>query len=220
MGWGRGEIELLRFDVDGSVLNSLGVFPDTQELFLPGLGSARLGGWGSPLRQTLVLAAGRRIYVATGDRFEILAFPPEGRDPQVIQRARYEARPLTRQDLIEFYAGSWIGDRLDWNTLRWNVPQDLTIPQVTFLLVDEEDNLWVEEGGRDSDGWGVWSVFTTSGGYLAKVLMPSRFQPFSIGSESVLGVWRDDFGVEHVQLRTIEKQQGAGASPANASSRM
>ena len=86
-----------------------------------------------------------------------------------------------------------------------NWPDDQTRPAISALRLDAEGNLWVEEGRRDYDSPGTWHVYGQSGSHLATATMPARFQPSEIGTESTLGVWRDDLDVEYVQLRAIIK---------------
>jgi hypothetical protein len=52
---------------------------------------------------------------------------------------------------------------------------------------------------------GRWTVFDPEGRMLGTVATPARFRVFSIGTDYVLGVWRDDMDVEHVRLFTLEK---------------
>ena len=201
---GPWQLELSRLDVDGSVLNSLGVFPGGDRMVVPGVGTMQLRDSNSPVRSTKILAGSRLIYVATGDRFEVQVFSPEGGNPELIRRD-YELVRLTRDGLIEYFAGTRFGDRIPWNSIRENWPEDQTRPAITSLQLDAEGNLWVEEGRIDYDSPGIWHVVGPSGRYLATATMPSRFRPFDIGAESVLGVWRDDLDVEYVQLRAITK---------------
>jgi hypothetical protein len=201
----RGEIELQRFDTSGRLLNLIGVFPGMETAWVPGIMEIDLDGGPGPIARTLVLPGERGIYVTTGDRFEIMLFAPEGGVPEaVIRRDDYESQPLTREHLVQYFAGSGIGDWANWETLRWNLPEGGTLPAITSLRLDTQSNLWVE-GGGDADDSRTWSVFTPAGEYFAGVTMPPRFYPYAIGTESVVGVWRDDLDVEYLQVRTIVK---------------
>ena len=203
----RDQIELLRLDADASVLNSLATLPGSEALDAVGItavgGRLQFGGSTAPFRNTLIVIGADNIYVATGDRFEILVFPPEGGSPDVISKD-YELRPFTLDDFIEFLAGTRYADRIPDRSIRdW--PKDQTRPAIVSLQVDDDGNLWAEEGREDPYAASIWSVFDPSGAYITKVTMPLRFRPFDIRTESVLGVWRDDLDVEYVQLRAIVK---------------
>lgn len=203
--WGRGQIELVRFDAQGRVLNSLGVFPRTEQIGVPGFAVISADGWRSPGHRTLVVVGPARIYVATGDRFEVQVLAPDGGDPDILELDDYILDSLTREDVIRYFSDfRTIVNRIDLSTTQWNIPEGQTLPAITDLHLDEDGNLWAEEGGRATDDTGHWSVFTPSGRISAT--MSRRFRPFHIGSESVLGVWRDDLDVEYVQLRGIIKR--------------
>jgi hypothetical protein len=207
------ERQLFRFDAAGRIVNILGSFPDPGNLTIPLGGGSRIavmmGGPSSPIPHPLIALAGPRIYVAMGEQFELTVYPPDGRDPTIIRRDDYQPRPLAEADLITFFSGTELDRELTiaWNRVSWNIPPGWAVSAISSLLVDEEGNVWAEEGtwvsGRDR----AWSVFTPSGRHLAQVIMPPRFRPFEIRSESVLGVWRDAFDVEYVQVRTLVRER-------------
>ena len=49
----------------------------------------------------------------------------------------------------------------------------------------------------------VWSVFDAQGRWLGDVTLPARFSPMDIGADYVLGVARDEDGVETVAMYTL-----------------
>jgi hypothetical protein len=51
----------------------------------------------------------------------------------------------------------------------------------------------------------VADVFDPSGKLLGAVAMPPGFAPSEIGRDYVLGVWKDDVGLEHVRRYGMEK---------------
>ena len=50
-----------------------------------------------------------------------------------------------------------------------------------------------------------WRVFDRTGRWSGTVTMPARFNPMDIGSDYVLGLWRDEDDVEHVRLYRLMK---------------
>jgi hypothetical protein len=69
--------------------------------------------------------------------------------------------------------------------------------------VDAEGNLWVQE-------WKVvpyerrrFSIFDPDGRLVAAVTTPEGLRITDIGADYVLGVWRDENGVEFVRLHTL-----------------
>jgi hypothetical protein len=48
-------------------------------------------------------------------------------------------------------------------------------------------------------------IFAPDGEWLGTIALPDRLTVLEIGSDYVLGVWRDEFDVERVQLLTLER---------------
>lgn len=211
--WARPEVELVRFDAEGQVLNSLGTFAGTEEISLPvpGVGRvpASLGGERSPLLATLVVPAGDRVFVSTGERFEVQAVSREGIRLEPAIHQERDQTPLTEGSLSDFvrdsFSGYAIRDQIEWDALRWNVPEGRLVAAITELRLDEAGNLWIGELSSPEDEFRTWHVYDRSGAYLAVAMSPSDFEPVAIGTETVLGVWQDDLGVEHVQARLISR---------------
>jgi hypothetical protein len=82
-------------------------------------------------------------------------------------------------------------------------------------LVDNDRNLWVSDASLDwylAQGFSrvpagpvAWRVFDRDGRWLGSVTMPPRFRPMDIGSDYVLGLWRDADDVEHVRLYQLTR---------------
>ncbi|MDH4351604.1 MAG: hypothetical protein OEW56_10685 [Gemmatimonadota bacterium] len=76
-------------------------------------------------------------------------------------------------------------------------------PHQEFRL-DAGGNLWVayyrleEEPVR-------WAVFDPDGRWLGDIEAPSNGGVWDIGNDYVLGVWRDDLGVEQVRMYRLAK---------------
>jgi hypothetical protein len=206
--WGRGEVDLVRIDSGGKIVSSLGVVPGYEWIVPPGLGPMTLDDEASPLRGPVVALAGARIYVATGDRFEVNALDPEGGDIGAI-RPNGELTPLTESHLIAFFseltAGRSAFAQTQWGGLQWNIEEGRTLPAITGLEIDELGNIWIGERRASRDAQQTWHVYDENGRHVAMATMPPRFRPFAIEATSVLGVWRNDLGVEHVQVRAILK---------------
>jgi hypothetical protein len=212
VGWAGVRQEVFRSDAAGRIVNTFGTFPEPGILIIPIGGGSRIpvvmGGPSSPLPQTLIALAGRQIYVATGERFEIMVYQPNSANPTIIRRDDYEPRPLREGDLVEFFSElQEFNSRVnvDWNRVPWDIPRGFIVSAISSLLVVEQGNVWAEEGPWVSGRSRAWSVFTPSGRHLARTIMPPRFRPFEIRTESVLGVWRDGLDVEHVQVRALNR---------------
>jgi hypothetical protein len=208
--WIPREQQVFRFDVARRTYTILRTFSQPGgSLTIPYQGGTRiLVVMGAPMPQPSVALAGRRIYVTTGEQFEIMVYPPDSRNPTIIRRADYEPRAMTQADLIGWFTEQEAFNSrvtIDFNRVQWNIPRGFPVSAISALQVDQEGNVWAEEGpwvtGRDK----AWSVFAPSGRHIAQVVMPPGFRPFEMRGEAVLGVWTDALGVEHVQVRTLDR---------------
>jgi hypothetical protein len=120
-----------------------------------------------------------------------------------------------------------------------------TMPAFAQLEIDPENNLWVREFDfRDAvDSYAHqpfsppldyqeprrWTVLDREGHLLGDVAMPPAVDIHQIGSDWVLGVWRDHTDVEHVRMYRLHKPvnptdpsgtaQRGGAAPGPSSGR-
>jgi hypothetical protein len=87
------------------------------------------------------------------------------------------------------------------------LPRPATRPAYSSLKVDTEACLWLAQYKLPSqvDEPTTWEVFSESGEWLGKVHTPSRFTVYEIGADYVLGLWRDELDVEHVQLLGLDR---------------
>ena len=73
-------------------------------------------------------------------------------------------------------------------------------PAFKSLALDGHERLWVEEfAGPGTDDAGRWTVYGEDGASFGMVATPPGFRPASFGTDHVLGVWKDERGVEYVQ---------------------
>ncbi|MFC1791640.1 hypothetical protein ACFL0I_04145 [Gemmatimonadota bacterium] len=102
----RGTVRIRALDLDGGVEAVFGDFPGTEVSRTVSAGNvvARVVPFG---RSTLVAVGRDRVYVTTGDGFEILAFDGRGRLVQVLRQTR-ERVAVTPED-VEL----WIRSMLD-----------------------------------------------------------------------------------------------------------
>jgi hypothetical protein len=75
----------------------------------------------------------------------------------------------------------------------------------TGLIVDVDDNIWVEGFEAPSDSVVEWSIFSPLGQFLGSIGLPSVFQISDIGDDYVLGIWRDALDVESLRVYELTK---------------
>ncbi len=96
------------------------------------------------------------------------------------------------------------------------VPRDNRFPLVAGFLLDGEgyvwvkaydplvDSIWLRERAYASAPGGVWQVFSPEDGRIvASVEVPDDLRPTEIKGNRLLGVTRDEFGVERVVVHAL-----------------
>ncbi len=168
---------------------------------------------------TCFAASEDRIYAGPTDEFSIQEFDREGNLLRIIRRDEVPRR-VTRSDF-----NNWVDQYLDVLDRPRNQRAEMrrtagelkvaeTVPAFKWIGVDSEGSLWVEEWEGVGIDQGIFSVFRPDGAWLGHVEIPDGLavpfgepdkQTIEIGSDYLLGVWPDDFGVEQVRLYRIEK---------------
>jgi hypothetical protein len=154
-------------------------------------------------------ASGDRFYTGAGRGPEVSLWRADGTLERVLRWAKAE-RPVTdalkdqfRADALESARDA--NDRRRVELFLAEVPIAESLPAYRSMLVDEEHNLWLEAYRPPWELAPSWDVLTSDGEWLGSVSMPARFTPYQIGSDYVLGVSRDELGVERVESFRLAK---------------
>jgi len=197
-------------DSTGAVVDTLGRFPGTEMI---ALGTPSTGFLMRPLpfgRQTATAVQGGRLYVATGDRYEIAAYDPDGK-MRAVYRADRRGVAVTREDVRDYRRTLvTLGGDAEANAraakLLEDAPVPATMPPLTALEVDSAGNLWVQEPQKPGDaGESVWTVLAPDGRARGTVRLPARLAVKQIGSDWVLGIVVDEDQVEHVRVHRLTR---------------
>jgi hypothetical protein len=214
-GWGREVTErrspgryrttspLALFAADGSVLRDLGYYP----------GAERLRDVGSPYPMGKYLVHGLGddlIYVGTADRYEIQVLDLTGALTAIYRR---DTGPLTYDEMrlddwatLETQRDPGSADHVERTrtaVAKYDKPEIL--PAYSRFLIDKTGHLWVEDFFLPGEPLRSWSVFRADGVWLGTVEVPVRFEIKEISGDRVLGVTRDDLGVERVVSHRLMK---------------
>ncbi len=207
-GVNRDSIVWTRGQPDGSILDTIGRFPGF-EYYSWGTGPRESATLPFGLRW-VVLGHDRAFYVGAGDEFRIDKYALDG-TLEMSMRREYQRRPVTAADVDAMRqkaldAARTENGRRSIERRYRDFPHAEEMPaHGPRMIVDVAGNLWVEEYLGPRDSIPIYSVFTSAGRYLGDVMMPSRFQPHDIGTDYVLGVWRDELDVEHARLYALVK---------------
>jgi hypothetical protein len=73
------------------------------------------------------------------------------------------------------------------------------MPAYYQIIVADDGNVWAQMYWPDLLAPATWDVYSSEGEWLGQVETPARFIVETIAGGKVWGIWRDDFGVEHVR---------------------
>jgi hypothetical protein len=192
------------YGVDGGVRREIGERYRT-EMYVGTQGSS-----GRPFgARTSVATDGSRMFMGTGESFEVREYDAGGSLTRIIRR-QWEPRlvtPAAIDSLLEhMIRGVGATSRTDprargvMRALE-SAPLPDHMPAFSALLTDARGNLWVRQYGAEyEDGAREWSVFDREGSWLGDVTTPERFETLAIGADVILGVWRDPLDVQHFQV--------------------
>lgn len=197
-GLSRDSVVYLRISPDGSTADTLGVAPGGQQYQrIDGSRITRLTVPFGPM--PAASASGDRIFIGATDSYEIREFGPDGAATRVIRR-RVEPQAFTE---AHFRA---VADQFpQMATAFAEIPRPSQAPVFATLLVDRENNLWVQDYPSPGAPLISWTVFDPRGRMLGPVSLPSGFRPTDIGADYILGVWTDELGVERVRVYPLRK---------------
>lgn len=216
----RPPITYARVGPDGALLDTIGTFPGAAA-YVRSSGSRSSGFSISFQRGGLYHAPvsdvhGESFYYGSSDAYEIGIYGADGTLHRSIRRAQPN-RKVTKEVIDQLVQAALDQERERRGTVTPEArstiekryaeqPLPETMPAYRSLLVDAAGNLWVAEFDLIPDKQpSRWTVFEPDGQMLGTVTMPTRFTPYEIGADYVLGRWRDDLDVEHVRLYGLEK---------------
>ncbi|UCC71947.1 MAG: hypothetical protein JSV86_16500 [Gemmatimonadota bacterium] len=208
-GLSRDMIVYVRCDSEGSLADTLAVLPGGELKLILEDNAAILGDrpFGR-LPSHAVYADG--FYYGSSDRYEIDYYSKTGKLQRSVRRAIPNLQ-VTDTD-IESYRRERLENAEDESHRRMierllaDDPFPQSFPAYGNLMVDAEGNLWVTVYRRPGDDQPRWTVFDPSGQMLGVVSVPERFTVHQIGSDFVLGRWRNGLDIEHVQLYELIKR--------------
>jgi hypothetical protein len=193
----RPEVDVILVGPHDSIV-TLGRFAATEMYFkAPNAGPRPLG------RRTTVGVGSQTVYVGTGDSYEVLAFSARGSRLHTLREPRSSLSVTSAQvtQYVEDYTASQRGRANTaayeeyFRSLKW----PSSYPAYARLLVDWTDNLWIEDYPVPGQDIRTWSIYAPSGTQVATIELPKNFQLLEAGKDYVLGIWRDEDGVQYVR---------------------
>jgi hypothetical protein len=160
---------------------------------------------------TTVTSVGDGIVVGTPHSYELAIFRPDGALRSIVRLDR-PAQLLTAADIEAYEA--FLASQAEDNELareQRREAAELEYPETkpayaSAIRGDRLGNIWVPGFAvSEEQRPPLWAVFDREGRYLGELELPGRLRVFEIGSDYVLGVWRDELDVEHVRRYPLIK---------------
>ncbi len=197
---------LIRLATNGEVLDTIGNFPSAEVLVRKSPAGAIIGLAPFARRGHWARLGGGFVF-GFSDEFEFSFFSEDFRLSRLVRR-HLEPREISRAEK-RAYRNHEQG-RLAGQATR-ALSEDLEFPRShpAFLqiLTDRRNHLWVRGVGKAPAlaGKVLWSVFDANGRWLTDVGLPENLRVWEIGEDYVLGLWRNELGLEAVRRYSLKR---------------
>jgi hypothetical protein len=207
LGLVRDPAAVARYAPDGARIDTIAMFLG-REVFV-GTEEGR-GVMSTPLFAHITSAAvhGDEVFIGDQQNFEVGVYSPDGvlrriiRLPDIDLRvARDDIERAIEQRLARVPEEQKVRMRAQLEAM--DVPA--TRPAYGRLLVDSEGALWTGDYAPYPEDPVLWRVFDGGGRLVVALQVPERFRIFDIGTDWIIGVWRDDLDVERIRLYHLRK---------------
>jgi hypothetical protein len=183
---------------------------DVQYFITPPNSAGEMGRFPLPFSITPLATVGDdRIFINTGRGSEILELNLSGEIRQ-IARLREPEQMATEEDRMKFAEAylAWMAEgevKSAALATYGEMPLPDRMPVFQALVADDEGWIWAELYRIGASEVAEWRVFDDAGRGRGTVEMPADLRVLQIGSDFILGLWQDDFRVEHVQLYELTR---------------
>ena len=160
-------------------------------------------------RRLVTAAEGDRIAIAETDIFSVRIYGSDGILHQVVRQHRVPV-PIETEEIARFNDSvlSTVEDPRSRGFFREMfevMPKHETFPALSSIQFDRIGNLWVEEYRQPRDQRSIWQVFGQDGRLVARAEIPAELQVLDIGADYLMGITRDELGVERILKLVLDK---------------
>jgi hypothetical protein len=159
-------------------------------------------------RATRIAMTPTAIYMGSGEASEIRRFSLGGLLDRIV---RWSGPDLSIRDAdIEAYRAAQLAnvsaaDRPALERSLRELPMPPALPAFERIETDAEGNLWVQQFQRPGQAEHEWTVFDPRGVWLGSIELPARLEVTDISGDAILGIARDDLGVERIHAYALLK---------------
>ncbi len=145
------------------------------------------------------------IYLVAGPVFRVRVFQ-DGRLSEVFGVDRAPRR-ITQDDVraYEEFTEEFIPQpqRREYLSALSNPSRPKVLPAYSRVLLSPDGEVWTQVYSPDFLAPSTWDVYSAGHEWLGHVDTPGGFTVTSVMRDGLVGVWRDDVGVEHVRVYRI-----------------
>jgi len=206
----RDSAPLLIFNRQGTVVDTVGVFPSQETAIIQMAGRSGVGmvPFG---RSCWTDVRGHSIILGIADDLAVSVLNLEGgveeiyRIPGVDLALREEDRDWFAERLSE--RASSPEERQMVGVVMASLPFPQRKAAYNGMTVDGDGNIWLRTGRHfpPEAPSPEWTVISNEGVLLGTLSLPPALEPLQIGSDFILGVWKDELGVEYIRLYGLDK---------------
>jgi len=204
-GLTRDPVAFVAYGADGLLEDTIGMFPGREVLLRPEGQRMTMGVAPFARGVSYEVARGRLI---VGDQIghEIRTYELDG-DLRAILRWSGASLAITDADVEEWkdqqVESAASADRPSVRAYLADVPVPERRPAYGPILVSDVGDLWVGAYAHPSRIPSRWDVIDADGVWLGAVEMPGGFEPVQVGGDWILGLSRDEYDAERVELRSL-----------------
>jgi hypothetical protein len=168
-------------------------------------------------KSTFIAASPGLVHVVVGDAAEVKSYDLDGRLVRVA-RWPYSARPLTPQVLDATLADAEsvlpMSRRAEFRAIWEDMTHPELLPAIDGLVASSNGDLWLRRyrTAAEGDNPDVWFVVSAEGALRGSVLVPVDFEVLRVLDDAVIGLVRDQVGVEYVERRRLDKRDSGAYS--------
>lgn len=149
-----------------------------------------------------------RVFVGTGERFEVQVRTPDGtlerllRGPRIALEVTDSVKALTLEVLLRDVDEAR-RPQVRSDVSAWEWPE--RVPAYTGLKVDPEGIVWTRAFSVDPLDGETWSLLDPEEGYLGDIHLPPDQELLEIGSDHLLVLSRNELDVERVETYGLRR---------------
>ena len=201
----------LRYRLDGGLVDTLAEHPGRMM-------SASASGSGAEMSLQLLrvpfspepsaIGSPHGVAVTGGTEYEVTVFDESGTLNRIMRLAEVPT-PRTDEHLESYVRNSGNPSAQDEASIRQMVanyqdmPIPTSLPAYTDLRIADNGEVWARRFSLRGASLSRWDVFGAEGQYLGRAEVPASFIVEEVSRGQVVGVSRDEFGIEHVEVREL-----------------